>query len=141
MSKVAGRQSYFAIKDAASGGGTLRNLSDHITSVDFPQEVSALEVTGLSDTDRKYIVGLGSTSISISGFWDDASNNVDAVFAAILKAADVDWEYGPEGSTAGKRKYSGDCMVTRYSVSSPVDGVVSFSADIQVSGAVTRGTF
>lgn len=141
MGKVAGRSSYWAIKDAASGAGTLRNLSDHITNVDFPQEVSALEVTGLSDTDRKYIVGLANASFSISGFWDDASNNVDAVFAAILKAADVDFEYGPEGSGSGKRKYSGDCIVTRYSVASPVDGVVGFTADIQISGAVTRGTF
>ena len=141
MAKVAGRGSYFAIKDAAAGAGTLRNLSDHITNVDFPQEVSALEVTGLSDTDRKYIVGLANSSFSISGFWDDAANNVDAVFAAILKAVDVDFEYGPEGSASTKRKYSGDCMVTRYSVSSPVDGVVGFTADIQISGAVTRGTF
>ncbi len=141
MGKIAGRQSYWAIKDAASGAGTLRDLSDHITNVDFPEEVSALEVTGLGDTDRKYIVGLANASFSISGFWDDATNKVDAVFAAILKQPDVGFEYGPEGSGSLKRKYSGSCMVTRYGITSPVDGVVGFTADIQISGGVVRGSF
>lgn len=138
MGKVAGRQSNFQIGDSAN---TLRDLSSSISSVDFPREVSALEVTGLGDTDRKFIVGLRGASFSASGFWDAASNSVDSVLDGILAVADRDFQYGPEGTGAGKVKYTGDCILTRYTASSPVDGVVSFSADFQVTGAVTRATF
>ena len=41
---------------------------------------------------------------------------------------------------SGKIKYTGECILTNYAMSSPVGDVVAYSADLQVSGAVTRGT-
>ena len=138
MAKGAGRASNFQVKDS---GDVLRDLSDHIQNVDFPRETAALEVTGLGDTDRKYIVGLKGGTISVSGNWDAAANNVDVTLSGILGEQDQDFQYGPEGTATGKVKYTGACVETRYTVGSPVDGVVSFSADFQITGAVTRGTF
>ena len=138
MAKIAGRQSNFQIKDS---GGTLRDLSASITNVDFPREVAVLETTGLGETDRKFIVGLKGATISISGNWDAATNNVDSVLDGILAVADRDFQYGPEGTASGKVKYTGTAIESRYTAGSPVDGVVSFSADFTINGAVTRGTF
>jgi hypothetical protein len=38
-------------------------------------------------------------------------------------------------------KYTGEAILTSYSISNPVADVVTFSADFQVTGAVTRGTY
>ena len=49
--------------------------------------------------------------------------------------------YGPEGSTGGDIKYTGECYMTSFSQSAPVDGRVSFSATFQRTGDLTRITF
>ena len=55
--------------------------------------------------------------------------------------ATVSFEYGPEGSTSTRVKYSGECILTSYETSAGVGDVVSFTASFQISGAVTRGTW
>ena len=57
------------------------------------------------------------------------------------QAATLSFEYGPEGSTAGDAKYTGECIMTSYEKSGAVGDVVTYSAEFQVTGAVTRGTW
>jgi hypothetical protein len=52
----------------------------------------------------------------------------------------LSFEYSPEGTASSKIKYTGECILTNYAISSPVGDVVAFSGDLQVTGAVTRGT-
>jgi hypothetical protein len=67
---------------------------------------------------------------------------LDALVGTILgQVTALEFEYGPGGSASGDIKYTGSAFCTNYSVSNPVDGIVSFTADFQVSGAVTRGTY
>ena len=85
------------------------------------------------------IVGLTDSTISVSGTWDAT---VDAHLAGILgQAASVSFEYGPEGTTSTYIKYSGECYLTSYEKSGTVGDAVKFSAEFQVTGAVTRGTW
>ena len=56
------------------------------------------------------------------------------------QSATLSFEYSPEGTASGKVKYTGEAILTNYAISSPVGDVVGYSADLQVSGAVTRGT-
>jgi hypothetical protein len=65
--------------------------------------------------------------------------DVDAVFKGGAEPASRDFEFQPTG-VSGESKYTGACILTNYSLSSPVGDVVTFSADFQVTGPVTRGT-
>ena len=53
----------------------------------------------------------------------------------------LSFEYGPEGSASGRIKYTGECIMTSYEVSAAVGDAVQASADFQVTGAITRGTW
>lgn len=136
---IAGKAGVFKLDNAA---GSLVDLSSYISNVDFPQDAQLLETTTLGATARTYITGFKNATIALQGHWDGASTAIDEHLAAILGHANTQtFEYGPEGSASTKIKYTGECRVTKYQNGTPVDGVVSWSADLQVTGAVTRTTF
>ena len=129
-----GKSTDFAIDDT---GGSSRNISDTLTDVSFPQTIDTAETTAFGSTNKSYIVGLKDTTISVSGIWDAT---VDGYISG-TEPASRSFIYGPAGSTGGNVKYTGEAIMTNYSVSNPVGDVVTFSMDLQVTGAVTRGTY
>jgi hypothetical protein len=136
MAFVHGKSTDFRIDNS---GGTLTDISAYCDSVDFPQTVETAETTTFGDSNKDYIVGLKDSTISFSGKWDSA---LDAILAPILgQAASVSFQYGPAGSTVTNVKYTGECFLTSYQVTGSVGDVVTFSAEAQVTGAVTRGTY
>ena len=135
MAFVHGKDSVFKLDNSS---GTLTDISTYVNSVDFPETADVAETTTLGDGSKSYIVGLKDATISISGLWD---STLDGILGAVVgQTATLSFEYSPEGTTGGNIKYTGECIVTSYSQSSPVGDVVGFSADMQVSGDVTRGT-
>ena len=135
MAFVHGKDSTFKLDNAS---GSLTDISAFVNSVDFPQTVDLAETTTLGDDNKEYIVGLKDATISIAGAWDSTAD--DILGAVVGQASSLSYEYSPEGTASGKIKYTGEAFITSYSTSSPVGDVVGFSADLQVSGAVTRGT-
>lgn len=135
MAFVHGKDSVFKLDNSS---GTLTDISTYVNSVDFPETADVAETTTLGDGSKSYIVGLKDATISISGLWD---STLDGILGAVVgQSATLSFEYSPEGTTGGNIRYTGECIVTSYSQSSPVGDVVGFSADMQVSGDVTRGT-
>jgi hypothetical protein len=131
-----GKSTVFKVDNS---GGTLTDISNTLTDVSFPQTIETAETTSFGSSAKTYIVGLSDSSLSVSGNFDAT---VDAHLAAITgQAATVSFEYGPEGSTAGQVKYTGECIMTSYEKSGAVGDVVTYSAEFQVTGAVTRGTY
>ena len=51
------------------------------------------------------------------------------------------FEYGPAGSGSGKVKVSGSALITGVELGSAVGEAVTANITLQVSGAVTDGTF
>ena len=131
---VHGKSTFFSIDDT---GGTVRDISNTLTSVDFPETIDTAETTAFGATSKSYIVGLRDATISVSGLWDAT---VDGYFIG-TEPATRSFVFGPAGNTSGYVKYSGEAILTSYSVSSPVQDVDSYSADFQVTANVTRGTF
>jgi len=132
---VHGKSTDFALDDT---GGTSRNLSNVLTSVDFPESIDTAETTAFGSSAKSYIVGLSDATISISGIWD---STVDGYIAGGAEPASRSFVYGPAGSTAGNVKYTGEAIVTGYSISNPVGDVVTFTVDLQVTGSITRTTY
>ena len=135
MAFVHGKDSVFKLDNS---GGALTDISTYVNSVDFPETADVAETTTLGDGSKSYIVGLKDATLSISGLWD---STLDGRLGAVVgQSATLSFEYSPEGTTGGNVKYTGECILTSYSQSSPVGDVVGFSADMQVSGDVTRAT-
>lgn len=141
MAFTHGKDAAFKIDDSA---GTLRTLSQYVAQVSgLPGGRNLSEVTALGDGGTKSIPGLQNVSFTVSGHYDStATTGPDVVLSGLRTAtATATFEYGPEGSTTGKIKYSGECWLTEYTVDAGVAEKVSFSASLQVDGTVTRGTF
>ncbi len=132
---VHGKSVDFALDDTS---GTSRNISDTLNSVDFPEVTETADTTAFGSSSRSFIVGLESATMSISGLWDAT---VDGYMKGGTEPASRSFIYGPAGSTGGNVKYTGEAIMTNYSISSPVGDVVTYSADLQVTGAVTRTTY
>ena len=139
MSFHPGKGSAFYIDDS---GGSSNNISAFVTNVDMTFDVNVPETTVFGVNDRTYIVGLRGSTFSISGHFDEtASTGPDAILHGIINlntGVTQTFQYGPEGDTTGDVRYTGECFITSYAVTAPVDGVVDFSADFTVTGAVTR---
>lgn len=131
---VHGKSTDFELDDT---GGTSRSLANVLTSVDFPETIDTSETTAFGATSKSYIVGLRDATISVSGLWDAT---VDGYIIGTEPASRT-FIFGPAGSTSGNVKYTGECILTNYSVSNPVGDVVTFTLDLQVTGNVTRTTY
>jgi hypothetical protein len=131
-----GKSTVFKVDNS---GGTLTDISNTLTDVSFPQSIDTAETSTFGSSAKSYVVGLSDATISISGNFDAT---VDAHLAGILgQASSVSFEYGPEGSTSTFVKYTGECLMTSYEKSGGVGDVVTYSAEFQVTGAVTRSTY
>ena len=131
-----GKSTVFKVDNNA---GSLTDISNTLTDVSFPQSVDTAETSAFGSSAKSYVVGLSDATLSVSGNFDAT---VDAHLAAIVGKADsVSFEYGPEGSTATFVKYTGEAILTSYEKSGAVGDVVTFSAEFQVTGAVTRGAY
>ncbi len=131
---VHGKSTDFELDDT---GGTSRSLANVLTSVDFPETIDTAESTAFGSTSKSYLVGLRDATISVSGLWDAT---VDGYIIGTEPASRT-FIFGPAGSTGGNVKYTGEAILTNYSVSAPVADVVTFSLDLQVTGNVTRTTY
>jgi hypothetical protein len=140
MAFYHGKGLVFKIDNAA---GTLQTLTSYVDSVDLDNSVDMGETTTAGAEDKTFVSGQAEHDLSISGKWDDtASTGADPVLSGLIGLeTSSTFEFGPGGSSAGKIKKSGECFMTGYKVSAPVGGVVTFTADFKITGAVTTGVW
>jgi len=135
MAFVHGKDSVIKIDNAS---GSLTDVSSYVNNVDFPQTADVAETSVLGATNKTFIVGLKDASMSIAGLWDAT---MDAILGVVVgQSATLSFEYSPEGTSSGKVKFTGEMICTNYAPTSPVGDVVGYSADFQITGAVTRAT-
>jgi len=137
MAFGGGTDTVFKVKDS---GGTLTDISAYLNTSALNRTAGAYDVSTYGVGSKVYIPGLKDGRIPIGGPWDPT---VDALLAGIL-ALTRDFEWHPQGTSAGKVKYSGAApygvILVSYQPSSPVDGAVTFTGEFQITGPVTRGT-
>lgn len=119
------------------------DLSEFLDSVSHTWGADMAETSGLGDSAKSYIPGQRDATLSLSGRFDStAATGPDAVLGAEVQSdTAVVFAYGPEGSGSGDVRFTGSCYVASYVVSSPVGDVVAFTAELQVTGPVTKDTF
>jgi hypothetical protein len=111
------------------------DLSGFLNNVDLTWECDTPESTVFGVDDRTYIVGLRGQTMSFSGLYAATSSAaIDAVVPTDLGNATAKLvTYASSGFTVGNRCYSSQVFYTSYGVSSPVDGIVSITLDVQGS--------
>jgi predicted secreted protein len=141
MPFIHGKSSKFSIDNSA---GSLTDISTYCDEVSLSRDIETAEVTAFGNSAKAYITGLTDGSISISGKFDGtASTGIDAILSGILgQAATVSWEYQPNNAAVGvsNPKFTGEGIVTSYEVSGSVGDAVTWSAEIQATGTITRAT-
>lgn len=130
-----GKEAVFKIDDS---GGTLRDISNVLSSVTLSREADTAEVSALGSDDKSYIIGLRDATISIEGMADvTTSGYLEGIFG---QSTAVDFEYYPAGTAVGEVKYSGTAFLTSFESAAELGGAVSVSGEFQVTGGVTRAT-
>lgn len=132
MPFVHGKEAQIFLTDS---GGTEREMTSYANSVSFSRDVDTAEATTFGDDDKVYVVGLRDATFSIEGRHDATA---DGYLAGLLGGTARPWAFCPQGSAASRVKYSGSAICTGYETSSDLGDTVMFSAEFQVSGAVTR---
>jgi len=141
MAFTHGRLAVFSLDDS---GGTLRALTSYTDNVSgLPGGRGLSEVTSFGDSGVRNIPSLVNVTFTASGSWDStATTGPNAVLNSLRTAtATATFEYGPEGSTTGKVKYTGECWLTEYVADSSVANKVTWSATFQVDGVVTSTVY
>jgi hypothetical protein len=134
---VHGKDAYFALE--LDGSATPVSIGTYLTDISFPETVETVDVTTIGDSAKSYIVGLKDATVSLSGKWELAWDQY--VDGKVGNATSLTFDYGPNGNASPKVKYTGECFITNYSVTSGIGDAVNFSLDLQVTGGVTRGVF
>ena len=140
MAFTHGKGAVFKLDNAA---GTLQTLTAFVDSIEFDNSVDTAETTTMGSEVKTYLSGQSDSTVSITGKFDGTAATGPHVILSGLVGLEAtsSFEIGPEGSTTGKQKILGECFLTDYKTSAPVGDVVTFSADFQVTGAVTYTTW
>jgi hypothetical protein len=118
------------------------NLSTFGVSADFAVDVDTADTTTFQSAWKSAIAGIPGAKLDIVGDYDGtAATGPAAVFmAAIAAGVPIAIVHKPGGTLAGQRTNSFNALVTGYTESSPVGGVVTFKAGLLATGAVTSVT-
>jgi hypothetical protein len=135
MAFKAGTTSYFAVGTAA-----LTNVSPYADNLSLPQSTDQLETSTFGSASKQYIPGLNDgDTISVSGPYDVVIHSL--VTGARSAGSLLGYVFGPGGSVAAQARSAGSVYVQQYTTSTTVGGRVEYSLSLQVTGAVTNGTF
>lgn len=115
------------------------DLSDWVNNTEFPVESETYDATTYgSGGYKEYVGGLkGGGTITISGLFDAATGGPQDVLEPLVGESPVlfTWQ---ENAVAGSLKRTCSVIVQNYTESTPVGGLITFSADLQQTGAITR---
>ena len=122
------------------GTATLTNVSPYADNLSLPQSTDQLETSTFGSASKAFIPGLNDgDTISVSGPYDVVIHSL--VTGARSAGSLLGYVFGPGGSVASQARSAGSVYVQQYSTSTTVGGRVEYSLSLQVTGAVTNGTF
>ena len=108
------------------------DLSAFLKNVSSAAEITAHDSTTLTATAKTYVPGLEDATLSAEGLFSGAVGATDAVlFAALRGRSPVVWNWLPSGDVDGGFGYGLLALETSYEIETPVDDLVSVSAEAQ----------
>jgi len=134
MARIAGKDANFSF------GGP--QIEDELNSIEMTVDVNLVEVTTFGDAAGTFVEGLPTGSFSVSGFADFDASQGDATIFGQIGSGDTAFVFQPTGASPNTNdpNYTGQAFVKSYRIRAEVGGAVSYTADFQVTGEITRGT-
>ncbi len=131
---VKGIGASFKLDDGASPT-TLTDVSTYLDNVQGSSSAEVLDGTCFQpDVQvplKVELSGFSTKGFSLSGKWTAAA---ETFFAAIEGLQGLYYQYGPEGTTTGKKKIYGFCNCVSYTgPQSAVSGVTTFQVELKVT--------
>jgi hypothetical protein len=126
-------------KLAEFGLGSAGNLTDYSDNIEWSRSREVGESTVFGLNDKTYVAGLRDATFTVTGKYDSTATTGPAAIlnAAITNDTALTFTIQEEGTGASNGQITGSCFATGYSESVPVGGVITWSADFQVTGPVT----
>lgn len=112
------------------------NLSAYCNSSDFGRKADKHDVTTYGKNDHVYEGGLGDGEANISGIYDNTAAGPRDIIEPLIGTV-VTLIRRPEGTGSGLPQDSVSVLVEEYVETSPVADMVTWSAKLQPSDAVT----
>jgi hypothetical protein len=132
MARIAGKNANFSFNSVA--------LEDELKSIDMNVDVDIIDVTASADAANEFVEGKYSSKFSVSGAVDPAASQGDATIFGQIGSGAAAILFDPTGSgpNTNAPTYGGSALVKSYKVKADVGGAVTYSAEFQVTGALTR---
>mgnify|MGYP001569118864 CR=1 FL=1 len=134
MAFSTGKGAYFAFDDPTA---SLFDWSSYVTGVDADFTSETPETTTFGQPAVTRIAGLKGKGFSVNFNFDAALDRR----AALMVGQVGTYRLGPNGSTGGSVRYTGEALCAALSLSDPHDGVITGSANFESDDTQTRDTF
>lgn len=141
ISRAHGKDSVFKIDDS---GGSLRDISNDVDNVSgLPSARALSEVSSYGDAGERFIPGMQGASFTVTGQFNSAATTGSVTVLNGLRTygSTATFEYGPEGGSAGKIRYTGECWMESFTCDSSAKDKVPFSATFRMDNGLTVNTF
>jgi hypothetical protein len=125
-----------------SSVGVLTDVSTYLDGINASSSADEIDGTtfqpNVAAPIKTILGGARTRGYSLTGKYSPAAL---VFFAAIEGLNDLHYEYGPEGTTAGKPKISGLCnCLSAAPPAASIDGVLTFSVEVRATTQVV-GTY
>lgn len=119
-----------------NGGTTYTDISEYLNEASPDIEIDTAETTTLGKTAKTYIPGLEDATFSLSGLFDPTA---DTLFYSLKRAVpNPTFRYRPAGAGTGLPEYTGEVILTSYSIGTTVDDAATIEAELQSTDSMTR---
>ena len=132
MAKQTGLGDYIAVDDS---GGTIRDISNDVTSYSINVPQNMFEVTGVDKSAVERIIGLNDYTLSISGVFNKASNKSHDVFKTRTGTRTVTIALG--GNTTGYPELESEMLVNEYNLERGDDGGLNWTTTLSLADGAT----
>jgi hypothetical protein len=129
-----------AMRGAGNAIVTYDSLSmvDNVNTSTLTNTIAELEATVLSSTAEETIAGLGSYEMQLEGFWSptiDAKLGPDSI-SGNKKTASI--KYGSGAGNMVTYTWTTQAFISNYTITSPANEALGFSATLRLNGAPGR---
>lgn len=144
MSTVHGKNTVIKVTCASPAPTGAIDISFCCNTSAFNEVRDSHDVTCYGATGHAYADGLTNHTFSLGGVYDTStSTGARAIFGALMSSTGgqlISIERQVEGTGTGKPKDTFSGLVTSYTETNPAADMVTWTAEVQISGAVTRTT-
>lgn len=116
-----------------NAAGTLTEITSHVNSESLTSTMNLLQNTALSDEEHTYLSGVAGATDTINGFWN---STVEGIFGPLIGNRTTKTK--TMQLYDGVKYFNGEVWAGNIGRSGSVDTLLTFSADVTFTGAVTR---